>query len=918
MPSRRRGLAPASPSVALRPSRLVVGALVVLFASGCGLDATGVEPSRDASSTTGVDASDDTNDASIHDDGGTSDPTRNACGGPGALDGTPGTACGAPGSIWICQDGIVVCAVAPAPLDVRASNDRAEDVLVEWNPPASATPSSYVVRRDGRPLASVGADARRYADATAEAATPGPPTKVEASTGTWSGGVRVTWQAGEGTPGVRHRYDVVAQYEQVESAASEEAEGRRGAPSPTAFSILRDDVGDWKDVGTKTSFEDTTAPFVRLSGINATVGDPAMVTVRVGLTNVTQEVVRVAYRVRAHYGPTVTPATASNEGYRSSGPIAIQWQRSAGPSDAAYSDVPGLTGASWYDDTGPADGQTRYYRARLQGEGGYGVTGGVPTSIEVYDEPTPVGQSVYGLRRSDGRLLRNGRPSSSSEEAFEYLRLVNDSYHSVCGPRRSDGVVVCLSDAPGAVVAQISPGPEELKFAQTSNGCARYADGHLECWIATAGVIRPAPPGTFVDFAVMWAGGCGLTEDGDVRCAPHHYPEWTALELPPGVRLANLVLPQARPCGIELGKRTVACAGPEPWPFPANVDLIAIADGYDKACAIRAADGRLVCQGDVHDLIPDAFATIEYMDYSNVCARRKDGVVRCTGDAVRGRYEGWSTFRAGRMACGLRASDGRTRCDRQWSMPPQDALARMAPTGHAGCGVRASDHTLVCWGSQPFVGADLSGTELSSFGTTCGVRASDSALVCVNRILGDAPGAEPFASLAQREDLVYALRKSDGTLAGFHHPPNVALPSGAMTRVAVGSGSACAIRRSDGAITCWSTTSQNAIVATPPTGAFREVAVGREVVCGIRQADGALACRFGNMETLSQDAYREVAIGANDRIFAIRASDDQLVSQWRDGDAQPRSFERFASITTGTDGAIGAVRKDGHPQVFSY
>lgn len=169
MPSRRRPIDPVSSPVTRRPRVLVVGALALLVASGCGIDATGVEPFMDASSTTGVDAVDGTGDASTDDDAGTPDPARNACGGTGALDGTPGTACATPGSIWICRDERVVCAAAPAPLDVRASSDRAEDVLVEWSPPVGAAPSSYDVRRDGQPLASVGPDARHRRDRLARA-----------------------------------------------------------------------------------------------------------------------------------------------------------------------------------------------------------------------------------------------------------------------------------------------------------------------------------------------------------------------------------------------------------------------------------------------------------------------------------------------------------------------------------------------------------------------------------------------------------------------------------------------------------------------------------------------------------------------------------------------------------------------------
>ena len=56
-------------------------------------------------------------------------------------------------------------------------------------------------------------------------------------------------------------------------------------------------------------------------------------------------------------------------GYCVAGTVTYQWQRSAGESDASYSDINGATTASYNDTTAPSNGDIRFYKCKLNATG---------------------------------------------------------------------------------------------------------------------------------------------------------------------------------------------------------------------------------------------------------------------------------------------------------------------------------------------------------------------------------------------------------------------------------------------------------------------------------------------------------------------------------------------------------------------
>lgn len=61
--------------------------------------------------------------------------------------------------------------------------------------------------------------------------------------------------------------------------------------------------------------------------------------------------------------------STADRGYRWPGTVTYQWQRSAGDSDATYSDISGATTASYNDTGAPADGSGRYFKCKEDATG---------------------------------------------------------------------------------------------------------------------------------------------------------------------------------------------------------------------------------------------------------------------------------------------------------------------------------------------------------------------------------------------------------------------------------------------------------------------------------------------------------------------------------------------------------------------
>jgi len=120
----------------------------------------------------------------------------------------------------------------------------------------------------------------------------------------------------------------------------------------------------WIDRGTNLFYDHTGAPAPTITAGTASASDGTS-TEHVTLSIAGESANNgssVSYKVKAYNTAGYGAESASNSGYRGVGTLTYQWQRSAGDSDADYSNIDGAT-TDPYNDTGaPANGDGRYYK----------------------------------------------------------------------------------------------------------------------------------------------------------------------------------------------------------------------------------------------------------------------------------------------------------------------------------------------------------------------------------------------------------------------------------------------------------------------------------------------------------------------------------------------------------------------------
>ncbi|GAI58758.1 unnamed protein product, partial [marine sediment metagenome] len=131
----------------------------------------------------------------------------------------------------------------------------------------------------------------------------------------------------------------------------------------TGYQVYRDGVGlEW--LGDVATYDDTEAGAPTITPGAAVASDGEFAD-KVALSLSEQSVsngTSHTYKVRARNATGESADSTTNTGYRGHGALTYQWQRSAGNSDASYSNIPGATTADYNDIGAPADGSGRYYR----------------------------------------------------------------------------------------------------------------------------------------------------------------------------------------------------------------------------------------------------------------------------------------------------------------------------------------------------------------------------------------------------------------------------------------------------------------------------------------------------------------------------------------------------------------------------
>ena len=311
------------------------------------------------------------------------DLDTNACGGTEELEAQPTESCG-PCDMDIYQcDGPdeVVCngetpCVPPPPAPVNASDgDWESHVEIEWS--ASETATFYRVYRDGEEIdmvSSTGDDTYSIEDHDAHPGlVPDRPSNVQLEETPHH--VELTWEEPETSSGPAHHYEVVAHHATGGSDPASDTGWRAPreitdyevatSPYETILSIYWDEIG----IADSHLFDDVPAPSLSPGEARASQAD---FTDRVRLENETLEFddgTDQQFAVRA-----INESGAGNYtslwGRRTAGELQLQWQRSEGESAEDFSNLQvDCADELVCDDTTLPEGESRWYRLRIDAEG---------------------------------------------------------------------------------------------------------------------------------------------------------------------------------------------------------------------------------------------------------------------------------------------------------------------------------------------------------------------------------------------------------------------------------------------------------------------------------------------------------------------------------------------------------------------
>lgn len=831
----------------------------------------------------------------------------NACGGCATLEASVGASCEGPrglaGAQWTC-DGVdgVACIEPDVPRHVTASTDDELAVHVRWLAPTEGAPTGYVVLRDGDPISPV-VTALSFDDTEATSGALSAPADVTASDGTWGGGVHVRWKASAATSGQAGRYTVQAMYGARQSSPSVGASGMRAAPGVIRYEVEVD--GAWTPATTVTSFEDTTQPRVSLvsRASSPVVGDERIGAVR--LDAVVEPVLGmpVTYRVRAisSVPPILSQSATGRRGAGST--VDVQWQRSASDVDANYTDLPDVTGTSWYDATAPLDGSGRFYRAVLHSDGGDGVTRGTRATLTGFTALAMSDSSTCGIRNTDGALVCWGETTLVRTEGAPYTRLFSGR-RSICAFQADGRAPFCI---PSSVA---TPPPRTFQTVNPDLGCGLTMAGEAICWGSQA---LGAPADERFRAAVFAEhGGCGLRkDDGTVRCWGVAWPD------SPTEPLLDIAWAwqTGTGCGRRVSDHVPVCWGLSGVQGPAE-PLKELSGDFVRHCGIRESDDRIVCWQPFTDGLVspsrDRFRDV-LVHGDAVCGTRlDDDAFVCRGTSGFWVPAGRSTALNYGSACTL-LEGGRIRCAGAAPSAPQrfpdDHFDRFAFSPGA-CGLR-TDGGLVCY---PSYGSGLNPASLgrvgaltSAAGSACVLRTSDGHSVCWGfGQRADAPpsgSTEAFTSLTDSPFGIFGVRAADGagvqltSFTGSSTPPP--LPTGAITSVVVSYTHACALRAEDQKAVCRGNNTNGAAPVGPSEDVFDELVAGDDFTCGLRSEDHRLRC-WGKGQPATASAFAVTSpVYSEGMLCAIREDDHAgfcAGSLWEDLPATPQLQDRLRSF----------------------
>ena len=789
--------------------------------------------------------------------------------------------------------------------DLTATTDRPEDVRLSWKAPADARElTGYRILRDGKPLGQTPVSTTSYEDKTAAAPGLLPP-KASASDGTRET-VLLTWvPVAEGGGPAVYAYTVEALYGNESSAPSSAAAGGRTG-TLTGYDVSRDDGATWIVVpGLKTSYEDQAAPRVPVvfPAPLVTPDDPRSL-VRLELpTHPTAGTANaVTYRVRARIQTRISAPSLPTIGRRGPGhldAIRVQWQRSAGPTDAAYADLPNVTGRVWIDTTAPTDA-ARFFRARTDAPWAEGVSTAASARAMAWKRISAAENRTCGIRASDDTIACWGQAPLAPTPAGTFKELsitqsggcairltddtavcwgigapsdpIPDTYTTLdasgdatgCGIRKTDGRVRCW-DRNGTILVTAESYTAIANTGYFKECGVRKIDGHIACWVVSSAFTlneEEVSSESFRTIAANQIASCGIrASDNRMVCWDIRFDSRTI----PNVGYASLSFGRQSECAVRLADHTLDCFGGHGPSSPTEEAVEQVGAGAYHVCALIA--GRARCWGrNGYGEAPgvprsDAFSSLA------LGARAGVGVRALEGKFVGWGYNYWGgfpytpsveTFRSVALGttftCGIRTADGKVTCQ-GWNNsgeappgPSADAFDALVTNGAKTCGIRSSDKRVACWGDPE--------SPMPNGLTTESVAQMDI-------------GANRLCSV-----LTTGRLKCWGDFASFYEVPNE--NTDLYSSVVVGADWECALRRTTSKPKCWSRGQDTPFV---PDVAFKSLASFHYYGyrCGIRTSDDHLECWTSNGPAGEPipDPVRAVTFATG--ACAIRLSDDKMI-----------------------------------------
>jgi hypothetical protein len=297
-----------------------------------------------------------------------------------------------------------------APTNVSATKGAFSDkVTITWTKSTGAT--GYIIYANGDSIAVVG-DVATYDDTSA---SPGIITPGVASTTFNATNVGLSITGASWSNGATRTYTVKSFNANGNSGASATDTGYRTCATLTYAWQVSSGTGDSGfgaiAGGTTATYTYTGAPSPTITPGTAAATDSVYTSI-VALTLTGQSVANGAtrYYYCAISAPgSVTQSTTHAAGHTATSISGYQWQRSAGDSDASYSNITGATTAL-YSDTGTTAGEGHYYKCLVDATGatqqGSTVDRGVRKIVAAATTKKRMGEIVNEIKSLLDNLLK--------------------------------------------------------------------------------------------------------------------------------------------------------------------------------------------------------------------------------------------------------------------------------------------------------------------------------------------------------------------------------------------------------------------------------------------------------------------------------------------------------------------------------